>query len=437
MPRSYDVNDWIRAARQQEDVLEQQMNELSRRRTKLDAEQQAIAGRLGTAVGELLSALLPDGSAAAAAQAAQWTGYARLAQDPPEEAARREVVEHRARLAEIEKDPRYTERQQLRDPDIGTLTTGLRENEELLAPLDAALKRAEHPRLNDLIAKGYGTPDYDVPWWRLSYYRDWEAGDEILEGFSDYEEDFGRFRDYYLEIYRSAATLRGEVERLRGEIRAGRNLELEHGRLAGEIGTAPQRALQTARQQLRSFLEDLGPKALEGRIDPTTPLGLLALRWAGLRKQLDYLKELEVHLLDAKEKAWARELSKLRRKATKYRRPKKRYTRFSQAEFSRTFRDRSSRYAKHWRTYDTSFDAIRGFDRYHEGSLADDCLWWDTICDGRIKGKRLPSVASFRREHPDYAYRRPKRRAMDDEALAAAAIANADAPDDDGFDDYS
>jgi len=433
----YTVHDWHSAANRQERVIEGELIKLRRRRQKLEDELRALEAREQGALDMLLAGLLPDGSPAAAARAAEWTRFAELAREPPAASAEREITTRRERVAEIERDPRWVERVALRDPDVGTLTVPLREHEEHLAPLDAVLRRAEHPRLDHLLACGYGTPDYDVGWWRLSYYRDWEAGDEVLEQFPDHEEDFGRFRDYYLELVRAAEALRAEVERLRAEVRAGEDLEVEHRDTLAAIQTAPQRALDHARQRLGSFLADLGPQHLHDLLDPASPAGVSALRWAGLRKQREYLDELERHVLTPMEQTWSRDLAKLRRKVLKFSRPKHRYTRFRSDEFERTFADRSAKYAQRWRVYDASYEALREFDRYHEGSLARDHLWWDTICDGRLKGKQLPSVARFRTHRPDYRYQRPKRRTRDDEAAAAAAIAGADAAFDDALDDYS
>jgi hypothetical protein len=45
------------------------------------------------------------------------------------------------------------------------------------------------------------------------------------------------------------------------------------------------------------------------------------------------------------------------------------------------------------------------------------------MTDGRLDGDFIPEVATFRQSHPDYRYQRD---ASDDDALAAAATAEAD-----------
>ena len=83
-----------------------------------------------------------------------------------------------------------------------------------------------------------------------------------------------------MEIVRSAHTLRSEAHRLREEIRVGEQLEAEHDRFQGGIGTAPERALRRVRGELGSFLADVGPAAFQGRLDPSAHAGW-ARRLAG------------------------------------------------------------------------------------------------------------------------------------------------------------
>src|SRR5262249_35901624 len=150
---------------------------------------------------DLGAALLPELTREHVARAVSLTGYASLAQEDPVGALAREQAAVAARVQEIEQDPRFRDRELLRHPRTGSLTRAKAELEELRAPLHAALSAAEHPRLERLLEVGYGTPSYGVGFWRMSYYEDWKAGDEILAKFpekkfwSDVRDEVLRARD--------------------------------------------------------------------------------------------------------------------------------------------------------------------------------------------------------------------------------------------------
>ena len=86
-----------------------------------------------------------------------------------------------ARTAEISELPIFQNRLLLRAPRTGTLVREITELEEFREPLAQVLQKAGHPRLQRLLDVEYGLPSYSVPFWRLSYFADWKAGDEIVE----------------------------------------------------------------------------------------------------------------------------------------------------------------------------------------------------------------------------------------------------------------
>ncbi len=419
------VSDWQRAAKAHEQVLVGQADLTARKLRENEQASEALVAREQAARTELVQALFPALTAEAVARAADWSGYLGLRQQDP--LAERASIEARllARIPEIEAEPAFRDRVALRDPDTGTLTRELAEAREHLRPLAEVVARAEHPRLTVLLTAGYGTKEYGVAWWRLSYYSDWKAGDEVLERFPEYGEDFGKFREYYLDIRRAHDVHKAEVDRLQALWDAGVALQVEHATARLSLQTLDVDVLARTRARLAQFLVDTGGQSLGERLAGAPELELLAKRWIGLAQQVHYLQQLREHQLVPWQTRVHQELTKLRRKEWKYQRPKNYGARFTKEELERAFGDRSAKLAKRWKLYDRGFTNVTGFDRYADADLRASPLWWDLFNDGALAGSDLPGVARWRAEHPDYTYHR--RRASDaDEAAAAAAIAGAD-----------
>lgn len=422
----YTTRDWLREAVSLEQTLDQQLAELRRRRKLHDAALEELTVRRDAVLTELLAALVPELARPALERAVALTGYGALLQRDPLAALTAERQRAEVALRAVEADPALVNRVYLRDPVTGSLTRALAQEQEHLAPLDAFLDRAEHPRLETLIANGYGTPDYDVPWWRLSYYADWQAGDEIVEQFLEKGwHEFAEFRAHYEQVKEAADQLRARCRELQAEIDRGIALEAQREALIADLqGGLERRHLQAARHRLEQFLEACGPEAVGERLAQDPEVELLAKAWAGLRKQVVYLTQLRAHQLDEPERRLTQELAKLRRKQLKYRRPKHAATRFTSSEFQRQFKDRRPRFKKHWKRYDRAYTSVSRFERYDRGALRDGFLWWDLMTDGRVNGDFIPEVHRFRQAHPSYRYERPGD--DDDEALAAAAVAGVD-----------
>lgn len=432
---TYGVQEWQREAAKLERTLEGQVNEVQRRRAEHQQKERELELRRDHALSELSAALLPAMTRAAVAQAAEWTGYLVLRQEDFAAAMEADRAKLAARIAEIEATPAFADREALRHPETGSLTLSLEELKNDLRPLDRFLEKAKHPRLQHLLEVGYGMNLYSVPWWRMSYYNDWKAGDEILERFADKNWDgFKDFRRHYRDISQAADAFRDKLKEIKAQIYQGEELEAEHARSAAALGSLEEQYLGQVRVRIEAFLNDTGATAFAGRLDAVPELALLAKRWAGLREQVRTMEQLEAVMLEGPEQRFSRDLAKVRRKQAKYRRPNKRSTRFSEQEFQRTFTDRTPKYRQHWGRYDSAYGSLSTFDRYDEGSFDDDHLWWDTFMDGRQSGNYLPEIRRYRDDRPQYRYRRPKRRVDDGQAAAAAAEADYVADDDDLFD---
>ena len=195
--------------------------------------------------------------------------HAALLASDPMAAMREEGARLEADIARMEADPRYANRIALRAPGVGTLARELQELEEYRASIQANLRLADPARLERLLAVGYGTDEYKVGWWRLGYYSDWKAGDEILEKFPG-RKDFGELRTEILDMREDLAEYDRRIGELGAEIAAGEKLEKERDAAAERLGNLPAIHLSDWQARLaRHVVENPGVTAerLEGEPD--------------------------------------------------------------------------------------------------------------------------------------------------------------------------
>jgi hypothetical protein len=421
---SYSVDDFFRAARAQEGEIESALGDLDALRSRHENRRRELEAQVKQALQQLVVALLPELTAEACDRAGRLTGHgALLVGANPIGAMEAERARLTARLAELEADPLYRDRELLRAPRVGTLTRELDELEDFRAPLAEITTRAEHPRLERLLTSGYGTDDYAVPWWRLSYYRDWEAGDQLLERFPD-KKTFAELRAELINARDTVAVYDRRISELNFEIAAGQAVEKERNETARALETLETRTLAGWRNSLADYLRATELTAFHNRLTGSPDLELLLKTWSGLAHKLDYLDRLADSQLMPLENTLRDELGKLRSDMVKYSRPKKAWTQFDPDKFQRRFGpERAARWRKRRTRYDTTYDTVWAFDRYDRASFVEDFLWWDLMTDGRLDGDFIPEVVHFRQSHPSYTYQRDT---SDDDARAAFAAAEAD-----------
>ncbi|MBL4845469.1 MAG: hypothetical protein JKY65_08090 [Planctomycetes bacterium] len=428
MSRGFGVRDWLRRARDLLPKLQDQSDRFHRaQRAHRD-----LAERLRQEIPErfegLLLDLLPDITAASLQRVAKVTGALGGADPQGMVAERRTAIE--AEQAEIRSDVEIETAQQRIE---GPLEDEITELKRSLGPIRRFLREAKHPRLDRLLDCDYGTPSYSVPWWRLSYYSDWKAGDEILEATGAEFEEFAAFREAFAGRFNQGVISQSKYEARVEEQGVLKRTLSRYRELEQSLTQVEDLVLLELRGTLRAFLQARGEGALEGRIDADRGAKNMALGWVGVGKRLQYVQELERERLTPFGAAIEKSLAKMRRKSVKYARPKKAYTRFSADEIERTFVDRSAKWDKFWTRYDAAFAALNDFDdRYHYGRFEDDFLWWDLFCDGRVKGRFSEEVTEFYEEYEEYSWESP----WDDsdgyeweEGYAAAAVADADGRD--------
>jgi len=415
------ANEYVRLSRERKAELDTIIGEIQRQRGTHAQCRRETHDRYRRALEELVNTLVPSLEPNVLGWAAWATGYAPLGNDGPRVAMERERKELEARIAAIEVEPRYAHRELLRAPRVGSLVQKVTELMHYRAPLADVVTRCDHPRMDELIASGYDTPDYKVPFWRTAYYANWKAGDEVLERFPE-KQRFADIRTDYLAARDSLSVYDAELAEVRREIRAGEELEAEYEKCRGNLANIEERYLQMAREALGRHLSEIDLAILGERFAQAPHVEILAKRVAGLGQKLHYLDRIAEKNLHEPEAALRKQQQKMGRDIAKYSRPKHAYTVIPvhvAEKRSVSFWDRHRRSQER---FEKHYGRVYAFDAWDRGRLAQDFLWWDLMTDGRIDGDFIPEVHDFHQRYPDarpsYGYDR------DDHGMhAAAAVA--------------
>lgn len=405
--RTYGVQDFFNAAKRQRKELQSEIQRAAHyehvhRGKKAELEREyLVASR------ELGQALLPDLTRATVDAAVQLTGYSALAHDDVVGQVERQRALLQRRIAEIEADPRYAQRELLTHPRTGSLTRQIAELEPYANELRKVLEMSSHPRLDALLANGYGTPEYAVGFWRLSYYSDWKAGDEILARFPE-KQFFHQVRDEVLRARDAIQPISADLDRLRAEIAAIHALDAERTAKLDALASAPERFLRDARARLVDFVSNCPIDAIGPRLESHAAAALQYKRLSAVAAKTRYLDGIIQSTVQETRNNAGAALAKLESDMQKYARPKKANTLFPGDAFERRFRSRQEQNDKRWNRVDRSYVSVYSYDRYDEVSLARDFLWWDVMTHGRYDGRHIPEVRSYYDHHPGYVYSAPE-----------------------------
>jgi hypothetical protein len=314
------------------------------------------------------------------------------------------------RVAEIERDPLYVNRQKLTDPVAGDLTL---EKERLTGEkglLDQSVGRFEGADgFLDLINRGYDTPDYKQSKFSLQYYRDWKRGDEIEDTFKPVEEaeepaarpSFNDLAYQYRQVKEAAETYRLDIERVEKEIASVERLVAEREEALKSLSTLPEDTLAESQKRLMEHVEhadraDLAERG-RGREDLLSALKHLE----GLEKKIEYLEALTRQYVDSDAEALLDRITGLEKKVQKYSRPKNRSARIPAAEADRWLKDPTPKVRERWGRYRTAHTRVYSFNRYDDYDFFSNYLWWDVMTDGELDGNFINEVSDYRAEHPE------------------------------------
>ena len=371
----------LRAASQQR--LAEIENELRESQSLADrhgAERRKLELARRRALDAAATAALAGLDDASLARAVKLTGFTPLIHDNPRAGVETERRRLEARIAEIEADPRWRDRELLRAPRVGTLVRQIEELEEFRASLAEVVARAAHPRLERLLETGYGSDAYTVGWWRASYYADWKAGDEILEKFPT-AKSFAEAREEILRARESLAVYDSRLAALRTEHDDGVAIEKEREAKVAALAGLEQTFLGEWRNRLSDHLASLDPAVLGDRLAGEPDLELLVKQGVGLERKIAYLDQLVSEKLAPVRKALVDERSQLQRELVKYARPKYAQTTMPRDRFERRFRDRPAKLRKGITRVTHEYHTIHHFDSWDRARLVDDFLWWDLMTD--------------------------------------------------------
>lgn len=415
------------------ELLRRQREEVQGALTQADgivARHHQDRGQLGQqyqqAVADFGAALLPRLDAQWLAYVVQLTGYAPFRHQDPVAGREAERAQLAAELTRIEADPRFAERELMRHPRTGTLFV---KREELLGhrkPWADVLEAAQHPRLERLLETGYGTERYDVPFWRLSYYQDWEAGDELLERFPG-KTNFGEVADEVRRARETVSTFDQELDGINREIGQGAALEQQHAQLGQALASLDQRWLEFARGRLVEHLMTIDPKVVKPMLQGNADVQLLYLRASGMMAKGRYLEAMVGENAGKLRETLPEQLQKIDRDIAKFNRPKNRNAWWPREVIDRKVKSRGDRYNKQFQRFETHYHTVYVYDDWSRARAYDDFVWWHLMTDGRVPGHYIPEVATFEQHHPEWGQGLPPAQHDDwDDSDAAAAIATAD-----------
>lgn len=363
-------------------------------RKKLDADRVAARHDLGSAV-------LPSLDPKVIATAAEMVGMVGLpAEDVPAKVRGRRAWLV-SRIQEIERDTRYASRELLRHPTTGSLTRALAEASEMRQPSwDVLVKCEGHPRFARLWENGFGSDEFEAPWWRVSYWQDRTAAAEVVALFPG-KKAFGEVREEYRTARENLVVFDADIARLRAEIAAIDALVTEHATLADEYAHLEERALEHTRGRILDHLLTSDASLVSARLTAYPAIRLLFLRASGTAAKIAYLDGVERKNADEIQRELAAERAKVEAIELRTRR---RWAPMPADKYARFAVDRSPRYEKRWQRIGKVYQTVYTYDRWDRGRYYDDLLWWDLMTRGRYDGSYLPEVAYFHQSHPTYVF---------------------------------
>lgn len=363
-------------------------------RQKLEAEQAQATHDLG-------QALLASLDARAIATAAQTVGLVGLPSEniPGKLEARRAWLA--ARIAEIERDPRFAQRELLRHPNTGSLTRALAEAKELRKPSQDVITSCEmHARFERLWESGFGTPELSAPWWRYSYWEDRSAAQSIVAMFPG-KTTFAEVREDYRQAKSDVEVYNADIARLRAELAAGEALSREHAEHVDEHQHLDARGLAHTRGRIVQHLLSSDASLVSQRLQPWPAIRLLFLRASGIAAKISYLDGIQRSTLAEMQKELANQKERLDGVETRTRR---RWAPMPLDKYQKLVEDRRPRYEKRWQRFGKVYGSVHSYDRWDRGRYYEDLLWWDLMTRGRYDGSYISDVAYFHQHHPGYHY---------------------------------
>lgn len=341
---------------------------------------------------------LPELTEAALAEAERRTGFRAFTTRRPLDAMAKEEPKLRARLATLEADQQWVEREQLTGPH-GTYTRALAEAKDLLDPWEHDCSRFESlDQFLELVTLGYDTPAFEERWWQPQYWRHWAAGDAICAALG--LDDFG---DDVLPAYEAARAprdkWRAEIARIQQKITGVHEHVQQHDRVAWRLANLASIYLEEAQKVLAKHIERADVPLLAAWAGDDRGVTIHLKRLSGLTAKLDMLKEMLTGWLEPSRQALVTARNKYSAKAEKLRRPKKGNLDIvmpvgvpDKLHAQRARREKARSQVRRIVRYDA-------YDRFDLAQPPE--TWWLHMHDNRRPGVFTPGLRTWYDRHPD------------------------------------
>jgi hypothetical protein len=278
------------------------------------------------------------------------------------------------------------------------------ELDDNIAPLQASVTLLEDEQMfHELLTWRYGTAEYDVKFWQVSYYRHWKHGDILVEkhGPRLNKTDFGGIVALYVDEKHALRTLHAERAKLVEEHKQISSLLKQLQETQALLADVDSVLLKNARTRLKEYLRVLPDKDLFRVLQSDDAATLAYKRVVGISKKQHYLDALNSEQVKASIAELDASEQKLRRNLTKLYRPKNAARVYTAADVSAMAGpDRSAKWHKRREHYEAARTVVVGFHHYDRYDPMRDWLWWDLMSDGRIDGNFISEV----RDHGPSSY---------------------------------
>jgi hypothetical protein len=393
-------------------LLEDILKEVNTNLGKHQSNAGALDEDRNRALDELTEAYLPSLTAEAIATVPKATGYHQFEAKDPLASLQQRRNELSARIVAIETDERYINRDKLIHPVVGELVLLRDETQRNYNLFAQSVERYEKDgSFKYLYSQGYGTDAYKEKWWNLldrQYFRDWKAGDEVVEKFSSAtdqgpssdikqlqplsqpEPDFDDVRAAYERLLESKTSFGEDLAAINRKIADVENLISERESLISSLESIVPDTLAECRNRLREHLEYIDRADLAAWASGNEHLTGILKRLHGIEKKREYLDELAKNYLEPERQQLTTAVSKLAHNV-----------RITTQEANGWLRDPRPKLKKRHSHYTTVYNEVYTFNRYDWFDYQRDLLWWHLMTGNRYDGAFIPEVQAWQVQHPD------------------------------------
>lgn len=250
------------------------------------------------------------------------------------------------------------------------------------------------PSWAELLASDYGTEQYAVPFWNLTYYRLWKQADEIVErhGANVGANNFSDLRRKWLQEAQALGTLLENQKELQDRQSRLLALQREESDAAGALQALDVWSLAAARGLVRAQLEDLAEADFIDLMCDVPALKVGAKRVSAVAAKCRYLEAIGREWLWMPEQDLIARVKKLKHNMSKFARPKYAGQAFQEDEVHARYGLDRNRWNTRWNRYHATTRSIVVFQDYDAYDPLRDVIWWDVMTGGQTKARFIPEV---------------------------------------------